>query len=121
MLLTIPLNTVPLILLGLAWWFYQKESSSLVSWRRRVFILALVANAVSAVVLLSFLVQVYIASRGTQPVDLDRAYPVISMLGVGLLAAVLAVSGRRVSRLVLVGNGLLTAALWYFAAMGASI
>jgi hypothetical protein len=120
MLLIILLNIVPLLLLGLAWWFYRNEGASLTKWRRGVFVSAFVANAVSAAVLLSFIAQAYIASKGTKPVDLDRAYPVFSMLGIGLLAAILAVSGRRVSRLVLIGDGLLTAVLWYLAAMGAS-
>lgn len=81
---------------------------------------ALTANAVSAAVLLSFVVQAYVASKGTKSVDLDRAYPVLSMLGIGMLAAVLAVSGRRISRMVLIGDGLLTAVLWYIAAMAGS-
>ena len=119
-MLVLCLNTAPLLLMGLAWWFYRNESASLANWRRGVFVSALVANAVSAAVLVSFMAQAYIASKGTKPVDLDRAYPVFSMLGVGLLAAILAVSGRRVSRLVLIGDGLLTAVLWYLAAMGAS-
>lgn len=120
MLLMTLLYTVPLLLLGLAWWFYRSEGAALVNWRRGVFVTALAANAVSAAVLLSFIAQAYIASKGTKPVDLDRAYPVLSMLGVGLLAAILAVSGRRVSRLVLIGDGLLTAVLWYLAGMAAS-
>lgn len=120
MLLIAALNIVPLLLLGLALWFYRNEGASLVPWRRKVFGVALAANAVSAAVLVSFIVQAYIASKGTKPVDLDRVYPVFSMLGIGLLAAVLAASGRRVSRLVLIGDGLLTAVLWYLAAMGAS-
>ena len=119
-LLIVLLNIAPLLLLGLAWWFYRQEGAALTNWRRGVFVTAFVANAVSAAVLVSFIAQAYIASKGTKPVDLDRAYPVFSMLGVGLLAAILAVSGRRVSRLVLIGDGLLTAVLWYLAAMGAS-
>jgi hypothetical protein len=120
MLLIVLLNIAPLLLLGLAWWFYRREGAPLANWRRSVFVAAFVANAVSAAVLVSFIAQAYIASKGTKPVDLDRAYPVFSMLGIGLLAAILAVSGRRVSRLVLIGDGLLTAVLWYLAAMGAS-
>jgi hypothetical protein len=108
-LLIILLNIAPLLLLGVAWWFYRHEAASLANWRRGVFVSAFVANAVSAAVLVSFIAQVYIASKGTKPVDLDKVYPVFSMLGIGLLAAILAVSGRRVSRLVLIGDGLLTA------------
>ncbi len=120
MLLMVLLNAAPLALFILAWWLYRKESSSLTTWRRGAFVAALVANAVSAAVLLSFSVQASMAAKGSKPVDLDRAYPVFSMLGVGLLAAILAISGKRVSRLVLVVDGLLTAVLWYLAAMAAS-
>jgi hypothetical protein len=119
-ILIILLNIVPLLLLGVAWWFYRQEAASLANWRRGVFVSAFVANVVSAAVLVSFIAQAYITSKGTKPVDLDRVYPVFFMLGLGLLAAILAVSGRRVSRLVLIGDGLLTAILWYLAAMGAS-
>ncbi len=120
MLLISLLNIVPLLLLGLAWWFYRSEAASLTSLRRGIFMSAFAANTLSAAVLLSFIAQAYLVSKGTKPVDLDRAYPVFSMMGVGLLAAILAISGRRVSRVVLIGDGLLTAILWYVAAMGAS-
>jgi hypothetical protein len=120
MLLITVVNLFPLLLLGLAWWFYRNEGAALARWRRNVFLVALIANAVSAAVLLSFAAQTYVASKGVKPVDLDRAYPVLSMLGIGLLAAVLAVAGRRVSRLVLIADGLLTAVLWYLAAMAGS-
>src|SRR5277367_5770033 len=110
-------TVIPLALLGLAWWFYRNEGASLMTWRRAVFVAAFVSNAVSGAVLISFTIQALIASRGTTPVDLDRMYPVLTMLGLGLLAAMLAVSGRRVSRLVLIGDGLLTTVLWYLVGM----
>lgn len=86
-----------------------------------LFVLGLIANAVSAVVLLTFLVHgILIQSSTTKGVDLDRAYPVLWMLGVGLVSTVLAGFGRRASRLLLMGDGLLVAVLWYFAALAAS-
>jgi hypothetical protein len=42
------------------------------------------------------------------------------MLIVGVLAAGLAVSGRRISRVILIANGILTAVLWYIATMATS-
>ena len=114
------LTFFPFIFVFPAWWFYQKEAYVLVSWRRAAFVLGIVANAVSAVVIISFTIHAYVVSRGTIPVDLDRIYPVFSMLGIGLLATGLAFFGRKISRLILIGNGLLTAVLWYFVALAAS-
>jgi hypothetical protein len=114
------LTGAPLLLLGLTWWFYRSEGASLVSWRRAVFVAALVSNAVSGAVLISFTIYALVVARGTRPVDLDRMYPVFTMLGLGVLAAMLAVSGRRVSRWVLIGDGLLTAVLWYLVGLAAS-
>ncbi len=119
-MLVLCLNTAPLLLMGLAWWFYRNESASLANWRRGVFVSAFVANAVSIAVLVSFFVHAYLVSRGAKPVDLDRMYPVSSMMGLALLAAVLAFFGRKVSRPILVSGGLVTMAVWYLAAMGAS-
>ena len=120
-MLLIAINALPLLLLGVAWWQYRKEGSSLVGWRKRLFILGLIANAVSAAVLLIFLVHgILIQSYATKGVDLDRAYPVLWMLAVGLVSTILAGFGRRASRLLLMGDGLLVAVLWYFAALAAS-
>jgi hypothetical protein len=84
-MLVLCLNTAPLLLMGLAWWFYRNESASLANWRRGVFVSAFVANAVSIAVLVSFFVHAYLVSRGSKPVDLDRMYPVFSMMGLALL------------------------------------
>jgi|NGEPerStandDraft_6_1074524.scaffolds.fasta_scaffold01867_9 hypothetical protein len=106
--------------LWMAWRFFRKEGDALARYRKVLFLTGIVANAVSAAVLLSFNIHAYVASHGTTPVDLDRIYPVLSMLGLGLLSSLLAFSGRGVFRLILVGTGLLTAVLWYFAALAAS-
>jgi hypothetical protein len=119
-MLLIVMGLVPLILWGATLYFYRAEGRTLVRWRKAIFLAGIVANAVSAAVLLSFLVRAYIGSHGTTSMDLDRAYPVVSMLGLGVLSAMLASSGRRVSRLLLIGDGLITAVFWYLAAMGAS-
>jgi hypothetical protein len=119
-MLLIVLSFVPLLLVGLTWWFYRAEGASLVSWRRAAFVAALVSNALSGAVLISFTIHALMVSHGTKPVDLDRMYPVLTMLGLGILAAMLAVSGQRVSRWVLIGDGLLTAVLWYLVGLAAS-
>jgi hypothetical protein len=110
----------PLILVCLTWWFYRKEVDALVGWRKASFLAGMVANTISAAVIISFTIHAYVVSKGTTPVDLDRIYPVFSMFGLGLLAAGLAFFGRGVSRLILIGNGLLAAVLWYFVALAAS-
>jgi hypothetical protein len=119
-MLLIVMASAPLILLVATLYFYRAEGKALNRRRKVIFFAGIVANGVSAAVLASFLVHAYIASRGSVPVDLDRAYPVLSMLGMGVLAAMLASSGRSVSRLLLIGDGLMTAVFWYLAAMGAS-
>ncbi len=55
----------------------------------------------------------------TEVPDFDRAYPVLSMLGLGLVSAILATFGQRVSRLLLLGTGSTTAIFWYVAALAA--
>jgi Na+/serine symporter len=108
------------VLIGIASAFYRKENQGLARWRRILFLLGILANAVSAAVLFTFSTHAFIAAHGTKPVDIDRMYPVLSMMIVGLLAAVLGCSGRRVSRVLLVGDGLLTTIFWYLAALATS-
>lgn len=114
------LTVLPLILLWPTWKFYRKEGGAFPGWRKVLFLAGVVVNLVSTVVLISFTINAYLVSRGTTPVDLDRMYPVLSMLGLGLVTAGLALSGKRISRLILVGNGLLTAFLWYLVGLAAS-
>jgi hypothetical protein len=119
-MLLIVLGLLPLLLLGATGWFYRREGGSLLRWRKALFLIGVLANTVSAAVLASFLVHAYVASRGSKSVDLDGMYPVFSMMGLALLAAVLAFFGRRVSRPILVVGGLITIIAWYLAALGAS-
>jgi hypothetical protein len=70
--------------------------------------------------MLSFTFQAYLAWQGTVSVDLDRIYSVFSMFCLGLLAACLACFGRRVSRFILLCDGVLMAVLWNVVAMAAS-
>ena len=74
----------------------------------------------STAVLLVFRLHAYRAAHGKAPVDLDRLYPVFSMLGLGALSAVLAFFGKRLSRIFLVGAGLLTVVTWYLAGLAVS-
>jgi hypothetical protein len=112
------LNASPLLLLGLVVWLYTRQRSDLSAWRKRIFVCALIANAVSAALLLLFVAH---ALLGSGPADLDRMYPVLSAFSFGLLAAVLACAGMRSSRILLACDGVLTMILWYMAAMAASV
>jgi amino acid transporter len=118
--LVIVLPLLPLIVIGLAWWLYRRDREKLPSWRRAVFLAGVLANAVSGAVLLAFFIHGYAASRGSKSVDLDRTYPVLSMMCLALFAALFALFGRRASRCILFGDGLMTFIAWYLAAMGAS-
>jgi peptidoglycan/LPS O-acetylase OafA/YrhL len=109
-----------LLLLAAAGVCFRGESKTLTDVRRVLFLLGVAGCAVSAVVLLVFLLHAYRAAHGTTPVDLDRLYPVFWMLGLGALAALLAFFGRRLSRLLLLGAGLLAVITWYLAALAVS-
>jgi hypothetical protein len=121
LLLIIILNTFPLVLLGGSWWQYRKDRLALAGWRNILFVIALIASAVSGAVLLSFVVHGRLILSGLVPrIDLDLTYPGLTMLGLGLLSIIFAGFGRRLSRLLLMVDGLLVALLWYFAGMAAS-
>ena len=92
----------------------------LVRSRKVLFLVGLVANAASATVLLIFLVRAYGAEHATTPVDLDRVYPVLWMTALGALAAILALFGKRLPRVLLFGAGLLSVITWYLAALAVS-
>lgn len=117
MLLIMTLNSLPLVLVAVAISLYRKEGESLGFWRRLVFLTGIIFNLVSAAVLMSFKIHAFAA---TKPVDLDRLYPVLEMLGASFLAAIFGCCGKRASRVLLIVDGLLTTGLWYFAALSAS-
>lgn len=100
------------VLLAAAGVCFRGEGKTLTGARRVLFLLGSAGCAVSTVFLLVFLLHAYRAAHGTTPVDLDRLYPVFWMLGLGALAAVLAFFGRRFSRLLLLGAGLLAVITW---------
>jgi hypothetical protein len=99
---------------------FRGEGKGITGIRRWMFLLGAAGGGVSTVVLLVFLLHAYRAAHGTTRVDLDRLYPVFSMLGLGMLAAVLAFFGRRLSRLFLLGGGLLAVVTWYLAGLAVS-
>lgn len=111
---------LPLPLLLLIWRLYRRDRGAVIRWRRLLFSSGIAVNAVSAMVLAIFTVHAYLISTGAKPVDLDRVYPVFSMLGLGLLAAIVALCGSGGPRVMLVANGLFTAVLWYAVGMAAS-
>jgi hypothetical protein len=115
------IGLLPPLLASASWWLQRSNAQrSEVHWRRALFLVGLVCVSVSVIVLTAFNVHAYVISRGTTPYDLDRAYPVLWMMGFALLASILACCGRRLSRLLLLGTGLLTFCFWYIVALAAS-
>lgn len=115
------LNALPSITLVVAYVLYRRDARALSPRRRVVCACAFVATAVSCAVLLGFLIHVRLIGTGLlKPVDVDRSYPVLTMLVLALLGAILAVFGRGMSRWLLAITGLLVLVLWYLAAMAAS-
>jgi hypothetical protein len=117
MLPLLALNAIPILLVGVAWWTQRKDGKTMPKWRRFLFMAALVANTVSSIALLGFLLGTFSGALGAQASGLI----LMAMLGVGLIGFVLAVFGKRISRLLLVGNGLLVVVFWYLAGMATSI
>lgn len=109
-----------LVLLAAAGVCFLREGQTLTGVRRWMFLLGIAGCAVSTTVLLVFLLHAYRAAHGNTPVDLDRLYPVFSMLGLGALTTVLAFFGKRLSRLFLMGAGLVAVVTWYLAALAVS-
>ena len=110
----------PLLGVLAAWRFSVRAGPGRVRWRRTLFTTGLLVTALSASVLLVFVIHCYVAAHGTTPRDLDRVYPVLSMLGLAFVGATLASFGKGASRVVLSASGLLAAVLWYLAGLAAS-
>lgn len=119
-MLLILMATSSLALLVAACVCFRGEGQTLTGVRRWVFLLGAAGCGVSIAALLLFLLHAYRAAHGQTSVDLDRVYPVFWMLGLGALAAVLAFFGRRLSRLFLLGAGLLAVITWYLAGLAVS-
>lgn len=120
MLLGITITLLPLLLVGITIVFYRQERRELTPSRRVLFLLGVAAASISAAVLSTFSIHAWLASGGTQPVDLDRIYPVFSMMAFGVLAVVFGCCGRRVSRSLLSCDGLITVGFWYVVALAVS-
>jgi hypothetical protein len=115
------MTVLAILLSGLAFLSFRTEGRALLTFRKLIFVLGVVASLGSTIVLLIFLIMAYKMAHGKMhPIDLDRVYPVFSMLGLGLVAAVLALFGRRISRVLLLIAGLLAAYLWYLAGLAVS-
>ena len=117
----IALLLLPLLLAGASWWSHKAHATPTVPvWRKSLFTIGLCCVSISASVLAAFGIHAYIISRGTTSYDLDLAYPIGSMMVLALAAALLALFGQRISRILMLGTGLGTLTLWYIAALGAS-
>ena len=122
-LIVLLIDSLPLLVVIAVWLLSRRDLIQLSHWRRYIFLAGAAANTVSAAVLLAFFLHAQIvlhSQLASKPVDLDRVYPVFTMMGLALLAAILSSAGRRVSRWVLAVDGILTVCLWYLAAMAAS-
>jgi hypothetical protein len=115
-------NSLPLLIVIAVWLLSLRDLGQLNHWRRGVFLAGAAANTLSASVLLAFFMhaQIILHAPASKPVDLDRVYPVFTMMGMAFAAAILSIAGRRVSRWVLALDGVLTVCLWYLAALAAS-
>jgi len=120
MFLILGLNVLPCVLTIMIWFAGRKEMVTLPKGRSVVFICGLVATLVSSAFLIVFVVREMIRGHGAGS-SIAGAYLFFSMFGLGLLGAVLALSGTRISRPLLVANGVFVAALWYMAVMASSI
>lgn len=115
------MTLLAVLLPGLALLSFRTEGKALPSFRKVVFVLGAAANLGSAITLLIFLAMAYKMAHGTMhPIDLDRVYPVFSVLGLGLLSAFFALFGRRIARVLLLVAGLLVTYLWYLASLAVS-
>jgi hypothetical protein len=85
-----------------------------------LFKIGLSCASLSALVLGIFGIHAAVLYSTKTPYDLDRAYPVLSMMFLAFLGAGLGFSGRGLSRFLLLGTGLATLVAWYLAALGAS-
>ncbi len=109
------INALPLFLSGIAWWIRQRDSGRLLGKRWAAFLIAIVANTISSGSLLIFLLWLFIgAGHPFGGVIEDRLF--LSMIGLGLLSAGLAVCGNGLSRGVLVANGFFVAIEWWLLA-----
>jgi hypothetical protein len=73
-------------LLGMVFLRFRTDVGTLTRSRKVLFLIGSIGSAVSTVVLLIFLLHAHKAAREATPVDLDRMYPVLWMLGFSLLA-----------------------------------
>jgi hypothetical protein len=108
-------NAAPCVLSGIIWWTQRKHCDRLTGWRRAVFLTALVVNTVTSVSLCVLIAWLALGEgRPIGGVVEDRLF--LSMIGLGLLSAVLAAFGRGLPRGLLIANGGLVALQWWLLA-----
>ena len=111
----IAINVVPCFLSGVIWWAQHKHRGRLRGWRRAVYISALVINTATSLSL--FVLVAWLSFGEGRPIGglvEDRLF--LSMIGLGLLSAVLAAFGRGLPRGLLIANGTLVALEWWLLA-----
>jgi hypothetical protein len=120
-MILMPMTMLSFLLSGVALLLFRTEGKDLHRFRKILFTLGSIANLASATALALFLIVAHMMSHGTMhPADLDRVYPVLSMLALGLVASVQGFFGRRFSRVLLIVAGFLTICLWYLAVLAVS-
>jgi fumarate reductase subunit D len=108
------------LLLGIVFLRFRTDVETLTQSRKVLFLIGSIGSAMSTAVILIFLLHAHRVAHRTTPVDLDRMYPVLWMLGFAVLAAFLALFGGRLSRLLLFASGIITFIAWYLAALAVS-
>ena len=111
-------NAVPFILSGTIWWIQHRHRGRLLGRRRTLFLIALVSNTITSVLLLALILWIFsVEELPFGRAGMDRLF--LSMIALGLLSAVVAFFGRGLSRGLLIANGTLVALEWWlFAGLG---
>ena len=111
----VAINALPCTLSGVVWAIQHRDRGRLLSRRRAIFLIALIANTITSVSLLLLVSWLLFgAGRPFGGAVEDKLF--LSMIALGLLSAGIAVFGRGVSRGLLVANGFLVALQWWLLA-----
>jgi hypothetical protein len=99
---------------GVAWWrFLAGTPPDTTAWRRRLFILGLVANSLSVVLFSAFTVEAVLISRGALGGrDLIASYKFFLPIQLSAAAVICGAFGKRLSRILVVLSGLVLSFMW---------
>jgi hypothetical protein len=99
---------------AVAWWrFLAGAPPDRTIWRRRVFVVGLAANSLSAVLFCVFTAEAVLISRGVLGSrDLIANYKLFLPVELSVAAVICGVFGRHLSRVLVVLSGLVLSFLW---------